>query len=60
MFQRISRCIRGKWEPMKTELMKPSVTTKMCIMAAILFQVFNQPQHDIIYLSFTGEKKNKY
>ena len=56
MFTVLSRCVRGVWEPMKTELMKPSVTTKLCAVAAILFHTFNQPQHDIIYISFTGTK----
>ncbi len=47
-----ARAIRGEWKLDKTELMMPSVTTKACLLGAILMAAF--PDKDVIYLGLVG------
>ena len=47
-----ARLIRGTWDPLKAEWYKPSVTTKECAMAALVFAIFGAK--DVLYLSFIG------
>ncbi len=38
-----ARAIRGDWRPAATEAMRPSVTTKECLLAAVLFAHLGTP-----------------
>ena len=46
------RFVRGDWQPRKLELVKPSVTTKLCFFAAVALTLI--PDHDLIYLIIIG------
>ena len=57
-----ARAIRGDFNPTKSELMTPSVTTKECLLAAFLMLTF--ADKDLIYISlvvfFITIKVQKY
>lgn len=38
-----ARAVRGDWRPADSELMRPSVTTKECLLAALVFARFGTP-----------------
>jgi len=48
----IVRFVRGDWQPANQEIVKPSVTTKLCFFAAIALTLV--PDQDFIYLAIVG------
>ena len=48
----IIRFVRGDWQPVNQELVKPSVTTKLCVLAAIALVLI--PELDVVYLAIVG------
>ena len=44
----ITRVVRGVWKPAANELMKPSVTTKMCFLAAFAFLLLDAKLFDLV------------
>jgi hypothetical protein len=49
----ISRLIRGDGRQFKTEILKPSTTTKLCVFAAIIFSLIGS-NNDYAYLLVVG------
>ena len=49
----LTRVVRGVWKTASNELMKPSVTTKMCFLVAIVLLVLDASLADMVsYLHF--------
>ena len=48
----IVKFVRGDWQPSKTELVKPSLATKLCFVAALALTII--PDQDFIYLAIVG------
>lgn len=49
----VTRLIRGVWQPFENEVLKPSLTTKLCLFTALIFTILGQA-NDFIYLSVVG------
>ena len=48
-----TRVVRGEWKPAANEILKPSVTTKMCFIVGLALFVLDPKLADIVsYLSF--------
>ena len=45
----INRLIRGTWQPFENEVLKPSVTTKLCFFTALVFSIIGHG-NDFAYL----------
>ena len=48
----IVRFVRGSWDPRAQELVKPSVTTKLCFWSAVLLTLV--VDHELIYMIIVG------
>ena len=48
----IVRLVRGNWNPGNQEVVKPSLATKLCFLAAIALTLI--PDQDFIYLAIVG------
>ena len=48
----IVRFVRGEWHPFKQEVVKPSLTSKLCFLAAVALVLI--PELDVVYLSIVG------
>uniref|UniRef100_A0A0K0DLG3 Trimeric intracellular cation channel type B n=1 Tax=Angiostrongylus cantonensis TaxID=6313 RepID=A0A0K0DLG3_ANGCA len=51
--------VRGSWSPSQHELLRPSFTTKTCILASLVFilernSVYITAPHDLVYLCVVG------
>jgi hypothetical protein len=49
----LTRAIVGIWTPAENELMRPSVTTKQCILAALLMATV-QEEADLLHVALVG------
>lgn len=50
----VTRVVRGVWKPAANELMKPSVTTKMCFLVAFALLLLDAKFSDLVYLAAVG------
>jgi len=50
----ITRVVRGEWKPAANEILKPSVTTKMCFIVGLALFVLDPKLADIIYVAAVG------
>lgn len=50
----LTRIIRGVWKPAANELMRPSVTTKMCFLVAIAFLLLDANLAEMVYMVSVG------
>ena len=44
----ITRVVRGEWKPAANEILKPSVTTKMCFIVALALCVLDAAIADLV------------
>lgn len=50
----MTRLVRGVWKPASHELMKPSVTTKLCFLVGLALLVLDANLADLVYLASVG------
>ncbi|CAD6197363.1 unnamed protein product [Caenorhabditis auriculariae] len=55
----VEQLVRGSWAPNQHEMLRPSFTTKACVIASILFTLERQSMyvtapHDLVYLCVVG------
>ena len=54
----ITRVVRGDWKPAANEILKPSVTTKMCFIVALALSVLDTTIADLVRI--VQESHNPY
>jgi len=50
----VTRVVRGVWKPAANELMKPSLTTKLCFLVGLALLVLDPKLGDLVYLAAVG------
>ena len=52
----VTRVFRGVWKPAANELMKPSVTTKMCFLVASVLLLLDDKFSDMVGCLITADE----
>ncbi|KHJ87996.1 hypothetical protein OESDEN_12215 [Oesophagostomum dentatum] len=55
----VEQLVRGTWSPAQHEMLRPSFTTKACVVAALVFtlernSMYVTAPHDLVYLCVVG------